>query len=84
MPKEYVHDAHPGDGAQPAATISWSKHGGGAIESGRSVAAVQVRVVDTIAEQPDEGLVLTLDRAGCNDLIRKLRRARDGVFGRDE
>jgi hypothetical protein len=30
------------------------------------------------------GLWSTLDRAGCNRLIRTLRKARDAAFGRDE
>lgn len=30
------------------------------------------------------GLWSDLDRRGCNDLIRVLRRARDSAFGRDE
>lgn len=33
---------------------------------------------------PYDGLWLTLDRRGINDLIRHLRRARDAAFGRDE
>jgi len=32
----------------------------------------------------DSGLWADLDRQGCNDLIRILRRARDSAFGRDE
>jgi hypothetical protein len=31
-----------------------------------------------------DGFYATLNRQGCNDLIRKLRRARDAAFGRDE
>lgn len=31
-----------------------------------------------------EGWYLDLDRRGINELIRKLRRARDQAFGRDE
>lgn len=31
-----------------------------------------------------EGWFVDLDRKGCNDLIRHLRRARDQAFGRDE
>jgi hypothetical protein len=30
------------------------------------------------------GYYVALDRRGINDLIRKLRRARDNAFGRDE
>lgn len=31
-----------------------------------------------------DGMHVDLDRKGINDLIRKLRRARDQAFGRDE
>lgn len=31
-----------------------------------------------------QGVWANLDRKGCNDLIRILRRARDAAFGRDE
>lgn len=31
-----------------------------------------------------EGQFLSLDRAGCNRLIRSIRAARDEMFGRDE
>ena len=30
------------------------------------------------------GMYMQLDRRACNDLIRKIRRARDQAFGRDE
>lgn len=30
------------------------------------------------------GFPITLDRAGCNEAIRRLRKARDDAFGRDE
>lgn len=33
---------------------------------------------------PYYGVWATLDRAGCNRVIRVLRRARDSAFGRDE
>ena len=32
----------------------------------------------------ETGLWSSLNRTGCNDLIRVLRRARDAAFGRDE
>lgn len=51
--------------------------------------AVEFRFTDplpagvTVADGFD-GLWVTLDRHGLNDLIRKLRRARDAAYGRDE
>lgn len=42
----------------------------------------------TIADGPPTnempGWFVSLDRKGCNDLIRHVRRARDQAFGRDE
>lgn len=32
---------------------------------------------------PMQGFFATLDRAGCNRLIKAVRRARDGAFGAD-
>lgn len=37
-----------------------------------------------LGDQHFDSLWSTLDRQGCNDLIRLLRRARDAAFGRDE
>lgn len=40
--------------------------------------------LDAIPGLAYEGVWANLDRRGCNDLIRILRRARDAAFGRDE
>ena len=45
---------------------------------------VQVGVDVEGAEVGESGLWADLDRKGCNDLIRVVRRARDSAFGRDE
>jgi hypothetical protein len=47
-------------------------------------------LLDVITGNPNDpgvsytGLWVTLDRYGCNRLIRALRKARDSAFGRDE
>lgn len=46
--------------------------------------SVQVGVDETPAVVGETGAWVTLDRHGCNDLIRILRRARDAAFGRNE
>ncbi len=45
---------------------------------------VQVGVDLEASAVGETGLWSSLDRTGCNDLIRVLRRARDQAFGRDE
>lgn len=45
---------------------------------------VQVGVDKIESVVGETGLWTDLDRKGCNDLIRVLRRARDSAFGRDE
>lgn len=46
------------------------------------VGRILLNSLDVIA--PTSGLWADLNRRGCNDLIRVLRRARDAAFGRDE
>lgn len=43
-----------------------------------------LNTLDTVSHGDCFGVWSTLDRHGCNDLIRILRRARDSAFGRDE
>lgn len=89
MPKEYVHDidydrtytteddkkVYMGE---KAAMIGWTKDPGGA--------PVSLAIVDR-GEDPDgmaESVVyLNLDRYGLNRMIKILRQARDGAFGKD-
>lgn len=82
MPREYVHgDLILGeDGQEPETeslvSIGWER--GGWVQVG-SMARARVT-----HETVNEGWFVDLDRYACNDLIRKLRRARDQAFGRDE
>ena len=46
--------------------------------------SVQVGVDLETSVVGESGLWSSLNRQGCNDLIRVLRRARDQAFGRDE
>lgn len=77
MPKEIIHER----GSTRAVVVGWQKD-----------TDVQVGTVDeatgghdaTCSGGRSNGFFATLDRQGCNDLIRNLRRARDQAFGRDE
>jgi len=71
LPRERIHIAPSSDfGVQ----VGWQREGG-----------VQVGVEPLVGNvATDAGLWSDLDRQGCNDLIRILRRARDSAFGRDE
>lgn len=56
-------------------------------EAMRQIAIAARDAFDNVSFDPDGpylGVWSTLDRAGCNRLIRVLRRARDAAFGRDE
>lgn len=53
----------------------------------QSAGGVQVGVTDgrfTIDGEVHDSVWSHLDRRGCNDLIRHLRRARDAAFGVDQ
>lgn len=83
MPRESVHGTGD-DGFQ--AKVGWSPNGcvqlgvGGPHEFSFSEPLPQ----GMTAGDPYKDLWVSLDRAGINDLIRHLRRARDAAFGRDE
>jgi len=69
MPREAIEST----GSNPnQVKVGWRSQGG-----------VQVGVTPP-GDAAEEGLWADLDRQGCNDLIRILRRARDSAFGRDE
>lgn len=86
MPKELVHDdLSDYDSEFPTqegvVQVSWGRE------------ASHVQIATTLVEQADHspvtrevegGWYVNLNRAGINDLIRYLRRARDQAFGRDE
>lgn len=64
---------------------------GGDAAKNEALAQIGRMVLDTIESSqtsPGEpsytGVWSTLDRAGCNRLIKTVRRARDSAFGRDE
>jgi hypothetical protein len=83
MPKEIVVEAlgyiPPHDDRQALIEITWQ----------RDLEHVQVA---TYARHPEthetigreEAMFVTLDRAGINRVIQRLRRARDQAFGKDE
>lgn len=44
---------------------------------------VGIAQLDTSTEMVENGIFLSLDRDGCNQLIRAVQRARNSAFGRD-
>jgi hypothetical protein len=91
MPKELVYsDTYPYSTTEPARSvvdIRWSRES--------SHVQIATRCVDASTEatykneefstlSAADGWYLDLDRRAINELIRKLRRARDQAFGRDE
>jgi len=62
----------------PRARVSWSKEG-----EYLQIATVEDDGVVLEPTPEGNGWFVTLDRKGANDLIRALRRARDGAFGAD-
>lgn len=83
MPKEIIVEAFgyiPEDAEQQGLVeVSWQ----------RSLEHVQLVTYARHPETKETSVLsgpryVTLDRAGINELIRKLRKARDQAFGRDE
>ena len=73
MPKELIPSATRGGCADSSrAQVGWSRE------------AEYVQLVTNDGGDENAGQFVTLDRDGCNKLIRTLRRARDQAFGRDE
>lgn len=83
MPRESVM-GEDRDGTE--VKIGWSQHG--SVQVGVSAAGAfsfnTPLPAGVSINGPYDDLWVTLDRQGCNDLIRKLRKARDQAFGRDE
>lgn len=82
MPVEYVRGEWMGDeedGVETLVKVGWSPEAVQVACIGRAT-----RTHDTIAASGDEGWYVTLDRYGINELIRRLRQARDKAYGRDE
>ena len=88
MPREYVRgqvrilENRDADGSTPEdvedlVAIGWQKEAGWVQIGTMSRATV---THDTI----EEGYFVDLDRRRINELIRRLRKARDDAFGRDE
>ena len=82
MPRENVFGT---DGT--AVKVGWSSQGG-SVQIGAGAAFPFTFVEPLPAGVTVDGqyndLWINLDRQGCNDLIRHIRRARDAAFGRDE
>ena len=83
MPRESVYGT---DGDGYAVKVGWSREHenvqigvGGPIQ----IEFVEPLPANVTVSGPYDGLWVTMDRRGLNDLIRKLRRARDTAFGAD-
>lgn len=93
MPKEFIHDAdyqreailfhdnEQGDKVPFTEVISRTQL---KVTWGRETGHVQLAIVTD--DDPDgfHAQHITLDRVGCNHLIRLARRARDMAYGKDE
>ena len=66
--------------------VGWDQHGNVQIGVGAvgSFSFVEPLPAGVSVGGPYTDLWVSLSRHGCNELIRKLRRARDQAFGRDE
>lgn len=83
MPAEYVRGAQPIIGTPGAVEVE----GLAGVVWHDDLDHVQVVTLSREVlshETVNVGLYVDLDRRGCNDMIRHLRRARDRAFGRDE
>lgn len=78
MPRSYVYADHKTDdtGAkvapQKVISVGWNK-----------VGYVQVATLRNGTDRTDDGIFVDVDRDQINDLIRKLRKARDQAYGAD-
>ena len=80
MPVEYVRgDLDPSEETELLVKVGWGSM------------SVQIACVgrakdthETIPALGDEGWYVDLDRRACNELIRRIRQARDKAYGRDE
>lgn len=82
MPAEYVRGVtipNDDDLAESLAKVAWGE--------GHVQIATMVRDIETgefLTPDSAEGWYIDLDRRGINELIRRLRQARDRAYGRDE
>lgn len=90
MPRETIRER----GSSRAVVVGWQKNADvqvGTVDDNAPAGfnvfypGQQQRTEDVnTSAGPSNGFFATLDRQGCNDLIKKLRHARDAAFGRDE
>jgi hypothetical protein len=87
MPREYVYGPASWPKEQDlevenerfavSASVGWNKETG-------HVQLATIRNGSEGSFDPKDGLYMDMDRRSINELIRLLRRARDGAFGKDE
>lgn len=84
MPRESVYGV---DGDNTAVKVGWSReheHVQVGVSASGDISFAEPLPAGVSVSGPYDGLWVTMDRKGINDLIRHLRRARDAAFGRDE
>lgn len=92
MPKEVVYSEHTpygdDDSRRSIIEVQWNREPAGHVQVatlGVDGATLEPRpCVSESGEPHSGGIYLSLDRDGCNRLIKNLRRAREQAFGRDE
>lgn len=90
MPKDYVVLAadqrrqEDQGGVLPAIRVGWTKEAdGGYVQIATVVMAGIDGATEPTESRVDQGLFIDMDRASINQLITKLRLARDEAFGAD-
>lgn len=88
MPKETVYGemlTSTPNSDRAIVEVRWSREAGDVQVVSKCINALGGRVAsDDDGIHYTDGMYVTLDRRGINDVIRHLRRARDQAFGRDE
>lgn len=81
MPRESVYG---NDGEGHVVKVGWDHHGSVQVGVGGPHQFQFTEPLPAGVSTSYSDLWVTLDRTSLNDLIRKLRKARDAAFGRDE
>jgi hypothetical protein len=80
MPKETIKDEQ---NPVRAVEVGWQRDGTVQIGTTDQASPLTYPADSSMPGLPMSGFFAHLDRAGCNRLIRAVRRARDGAFGAD-
>lgn len=84
MPSVYVDDARESQYRKGfRVKVGWAKWPQGVVQVG-ALGPVDSQSPHAADGVSGNGWFIDLDRDGCNDLIRALRKARDDAYGRDQ